>query len=912
MWMKRIMQVLEAVRELSINLKEGITAEDVGDFLHIDRSSASRYLNKLVRTSEIVKIDGRPVRFTTPGSHTDAEIQYPNSSKTVRNKKTESQAEESIVGSDRSLQIPIQQAKAAILYPPSGLHTLLLGETGVGKSMFAEFMFRFGVQSGMSDESAPFIMFNCADYAENPQLVMSQIFGVKKGAYTGADRDKEGLLSQASGGVLFLDEVHRLSPQGQEMLFTFIDKGVYRRLGETELVERAQVQIIAATTEDPSSSLLKTFTRRIPMVITLPALQDRTFEERMELIDAFLRLEAKRIGKSIYVNKNSLISFLLYICPNNIGQLRSDIQLACAKAFLKFKSKDENYILITQSDLPQHVKRGLMRIQDHRGEIDYLLKSSEDIFRYHSDELTEQALQNQLSEEPFYEHIEEKVTNLKSSGMDNRQIHEILSGDIETHFSKLFENVPNKHRKSEIAKIVNAEVLEFTDKILNHAGQMLGKEYDESISLPLALHLHGAIERIRTGQSIFHPQLNVVRVTYPDAFMAAMDIAKRMDENFRIQTPLDEIGYIAMFLATDPEELLSSEEAKVGVVVLMHGSSTASSMVQVANALIGKDHAVALDMPLSMKAESMYEQAKSEVMKANAGRGVLLMVDMGSLANFGAMISEELGMVVKTVDMVSTPLVIEASRKAVLGRELTDIHTACLTSLGRRSKNTIQEEKKESNLIITACFTGEGASEKLRQIVENHLPDLSGIEVRSMNILNKREFVKKLEGLRQGHRILAVVSTIEMSIDHYPLIPAVELLGGEGLTKLQTIIDHEQAYEQIGKSLKIHLQKVDGEEVVRVSLQTLSDIEKNMGAHIQHDVKTGILLHMGFMVDRIKSGGLIKEFDGINEYRLKKKLEISMVQECLKQLEAKFEIVIDENEIGYITRMVIENESYSM
>ncbi len=152
---------------------------------------------------------------------------------------------------------------------------------------------------------------------------------------------------------MFLDEVHRLSPQGQEMLFTFIDKGVFRRLGETEVLEGgAKVQIIAATTEDPSSFLLKTFTRRIPMVITLPALRDRTFEERMALIDTFLRMEAKRIGKSIYVNKNSLISLLLYDCPNNIGQLRSDIQLACAKAFLKYKSKDENYILITQADLP--------------------------------------------------------------------------------------------------------------------------------------------------------------------------------------------------------------------------------------------------------------------------------------------------------------------------------------------------------------------------------------------------------------------------------------------------------------------------------------------------------------------------------------------------------------------------------
>ncbi len=178
-----------------------------------------------------------------------------------------------LVGYDGSLQIPIQQAKAAMLYPSGGLHVLLLGETGVGKSLFAEALYHFSKKANVLKSTAPFIRFNCADYADNPQLVMSHIFGVKKGAYTGADHDRTGLIKQADKGILFLDEIHRLSPQGQEMLFTYIDKGIFRKLGETEHEEKAQVRIIAATTEDPQSCLLKTFTRRIPMTIMLPSLK---------------------------------------------------------------------------------------------------------------------------------------------------------------------------------------------------------------------------------------------------------------------------------------------------------------------------------------------------------------------------------------------------------------------------------------------------------------------------------------------------------------------------------------------------------------------------------------------------------------------------------------------------------------
>lgn len=87
-----------------------------------------------------------------------------------------------MVGANQSLAMPIEKAKAAILYPPKGLHTLILGgETGVGKSMFAELMYYFAMESNVIEEDAPpFIRFNCADYAHNQNLLTAQIFGVKK------------------------------------------------------------------------------------------------------------------------------------------------------------------------------------------------------------------------------------------------------------------------------------------------------------------------------------------------------------------------------------------------------------------------------------------------------------------------------------------------------------------------------------------------------------------------------------------------------------------------------------------------------------------------------------------------------------------------------------------------------------
>ncbi|MCJ0576921.1 sigma 54-interacting transcriptional regulator, partial [Enterococcus cecorum] len=136
-------------------------------------------------------------------------------------------------GSDISLKDSINKAKAALFYPGNGLPILITGKTGVGKTYFVEKMYEYALKKEVISENAPFITFNCADYADNQQLLLSQLFGYKKGSFTGAESDKDGIVQAADNGFLFLDEVHRLSSKGQEMLFYLMDKGEYKRLGET-------------------------------------------------------------------------------------------------------------------------------------------------------------------------------------------------------------------------------------------------------------------------------------------------------------------------------------------------------------------------------------------------------------------------------------------------------------------------------------------------------------------------------------------------------------------------------------------------------------------------------------------------------------------------------------------------------
>lgn len=892
--MSKIQLIIDALQ--ATHAPQGLTATDLASQLNLDRSSISRYLNQLTRDGLVTKITGKPVYFQLK-DHVTAHIKEPV--------LVENKAFEQLVGSDMSLSTSVQQAKAAMLYPPRGLHTLILGETGVGKSLFAEMMYQFAIAAGMLDPKAPFIRFNCADYADNPQLLMAQIFGVKKGAFTGANEDRVGLLKRADQGVLFLDEVHRLSSQGQEMLFTFIDKGVFRRLGDTDTQVSADVQLIAATTEEPNSVLLKTFMRRIPMTITLPSLRDRELLERYQLIEWFLKSEASRLQKSIYVNRNSLASMLLYECPANIGQLKSDLQLACAKAFLRYKTVGDTVIMINQGDLPQHVSRGLMRLKEKRDGIDKLLNPTDDLFQFSIDQNQNIDTSSPRDTGFFYDVIERKMTELQDKGMDEQAIKEILNIDIEDFFQNYIDNLPQRLGHDELLKIVDQDIMDMTKRILDEASSLLKRTYDERLYFGLCLHLMGSVDRIKSGKKIYHPKLNQIRLAYEEEFKVALEAARMIDQTLHIITPLDEVGYLTMFLASDRMDERLADEDLVGLLVIMHGSSTATSMAGVANSLLATTHTKALDMPLSMSAESMYALAKEEVIRMDRGKGVLLLVDMGSLTNFGNLIMEETGITVRTIDMVSTAVVLEACRKAVLGRDIYEIHKSLRTEIQSFEQATQKTSKKK--IIITACFTGEGASKTLREIVEKRLSAHHDIEIKTLNILNKKDFVNAIQMYSEAYRILCIISTVQIEVQGYTFIPAIDFMTGKADPIFNEVIETENVFVRVAETIGQHVEGLDATRLVTDILNAIDRIEQGLKMTISYDVKLGILLHMAFMINRLRLGGDEVTFGGLPTYLKTYQKEMIVIQEGIMALENHYGVYIGASEQAYLCRMFIEN-----
>ena len=913
----------------------GFDATEIGKRLNISRNNVSKELNILVSEKKVIKIIGKPVYYIDRSRveeilerKIDKNITETKSMRLLL-KPDNSEYEEnlnntdifsSIIGSEWSMEVPIKQAKAAILYPPRGLHTLLVGPTGVGKTMFAEMMYNYALQIKKIKANVKFIVFNCAEYAENPQLIISQLFGHVKGAFTGADQDKPGLIEKADGGILLLDEVHRLPPEGQEMLFLLMDKNIYRRLGETENTRNANVLLIAATTEDVNSVLLKTFLRRIPMVIKLPALSDRPLTERYHLIRQFFSDQVKCINVPIRVYKDVIKALLLYDCPGNIGQLKSDIQLICARGFLEYKTYLKKIVEIDTPLMPEYMYEGLLNNQKKRDEIAELVDiDNREYYEFTQNNSKDFVFIDDYNiSEKIYKEINDKYYLYTQQGYSNSKIDEKLNEIIEKYLKRLLKKV-NVQQKTpddnKIFKIISPRVYNAVEIALKTASERLKKNYSKKVTIALAMHISSLIERISENKVIYNENLNKIAVNNPKEYETAKEVKKILEEKLNIKIPDEEIGFIAIFLyAIDS----NNSSKTIGVIVLAHGKNTASSIASVVNSLLDTDHCKAIDMPLDEKVDSVLDKATEMVKKIDKGKGVLLMVDMGSLVSFEEIIEKRTSINVRSIETISTPVVLEAVRKCLLPEmtlnELAEELKGSEPYMGRMLASSMENDidLKKPKTIITTCVTGEGTAVKLAQLLKNSLPIINkyNIAIESMNISNVEDIDQsKIEN------IIAIVGSVDLKIPDVPYIPIDEILIGDGFTRLKNIIENlfgKQAAEtendiQVPNFTAVMLENslnflnpVKAYNAISSSYEEVIKLLKVKGSD---HFRISFMFHSCCMIER----SLKKEplpYENINEL-IKSKPELyKNIKKSLKIVEETFGTKIPDKEIGYLMDLV--------
>jgi DNA-binding NtrC family response regulator len=227
---------------------------------------------------------------------------------------------------------------------PSDANVLIVGESGVGKEIFAN---RIHEQSNRA--AGPLIKLNCAAFPAN--MIEGELFGYKKGAFTGASQDFPGMLSAASTGTLFLDEISEMPIDLQTRFLRVLQEREFRPLGSTQSL-KADFRLIAASNRRPEDAIRHgrlredLFYRLNTFTLAIPPLRDRT-EDIPELAQLFLLRFCTKMNKPIMTIQSEAYDALLrYPWPGNVRQLQNVIERAVVLT---------QGSLITPRNLPQEV-----------------------------------------------------------------------------------------------------------------------------------------------------------------------------------------------------------------------------------------------------------------------------------------------------------------------------------------------------------------------------------------------------------------------------------------------------------------------------------------------------------------------------------------------------------------------------
>lgn len=902
--------------ESKIRQKEifGITAKEIAEQFNQYRSNVSALLNKSVKDGTFIKIESRPVLFVPVELLKRMFHFIPNKDSYTQEEflviiydieQKDEEPFEPFIGYNGSQSTQVKQAQSAILYPPHGLHTLITGESGTGKTLFARTMYAFGKNTKNKKQTEyPFVEFNCADYFHNPQLLLSQLFGHIKGAFTGAVQESVGLVEKANGGILFLDEIHRLPPEGQELLFYLMDTGQYRKLGEANSIRKANVLIIGATTENPDDVLLRTFKRRIPLSIQLPAYRERPLKERLQIIEQMFLKEAIVTQRTYLVDSNIVKALSTFDFPGNIGQLASEIKILCARSFLENSIQESTEIDIPYKFLPKYFKDSYEKDKTkHEIFNDDLLNYNFDMVISPTNPIKYQT--DKILDEQSYQNLIIEINNYMDQGISGKELVDKTNPIITEYYNDVLDRMYFKEiNKEEIYKIIDQDIVDFSVELMKNIHDDLKLEITQQHILVLAFHIKFLIDRVnKESRSV----QNEIHIEAEEPLVEK--IITKLESKFNVKIPANEREFFHLLLKNMADENTS---VRPELYILAHGT-TATSIAEVCNRLMNTNYVKAINAPLAQDIQETYKIFLNEVKKSSPRNGIMILADMGSLLKFGERITEDTNITTHTIPNVSTAIALDFTHIMLNRNEHVDlIYNEYLVK--NKNVEIVDTPANKKPMIISSCSSGKGTSvafqSTITKLLEKH--GLNHIVVEAVcnsDIQNNR---KKYQELDSEYQILAIVGNIHLNIDK-PFFHISALVSEEkeedfiNFIKNTTNVlqpmkrDCPSIQDEVVHFLEKHVMYVNPVAVAKVCGKFIDNIFKNSCFSTKNDrnLKTSLMIHLGFMIERIIVDKRI-QYDNKDEFIKENQNLYDIIKDEIILIENGFDIKIHDDELCYI------------
>ncbi|KPI47308.1 transcriptional antiterminator [Clostridioides difficile] len=888
--------------------QSGVVTEDIVKKFNLSRTQSSRLLNDLVKSDNLIKINSRPVIFLPKSKINDVigptkKSIYENVDELNNECKLLKQeiVFNSIIGHDNSLKEVIEQIKTAVLYPNGGLTIMLTGESGVGKTFLAKIIYKYSVSSNVLEKNAPYNVLNCAQYYNNLELLSSILFGYVKGAYTGANESRAGLIEQSDGGVLFLDEVHRLNSEGQEKLFTFMDTGTFSRIGENGVIRRARVRLVFATTES-LSEFLQTFLRRIPINIYVPNIEERGTIEKRKIVEHFIYEESKVLGLPIEITQITLNTILKIKFKGNIGECKNVIKYACGRAYAKNQRRNGN-IFVTLQDLPRNIyienidifqfqssksivfspKQFSLEISNGGNKRNIIYQSIIKCLDYF-DRLEKNEITKELFNKKSSNLIIRLMDNLVFSNNDenNNVLMELIISIMQDIFRNLEVNNNIKYDGN--------NVLAFSSYLyLKEESYQLSDEY-KALESKLLIYL-------RKENYKEYSIVNKVSTL----------ITNRLDMY------LNNVDIIIMIIFVK-STIIRMKFNQVNAIIVAHGYATASSMANVCNRILGKNVFTAIDMPINSTIADVSKQMSRYLDGYRIKNGLIVLFDMGSLNLIYGDLKNKINSPMLFIDQISTISALEVGNLLMQGKNIEEIAEI----MDEEIKPNIQlyyPQKNKEYAIVSSCFTGIGTAIKIQHLLSESLIGIVDVKIIPYDYDSLVSMGDK-DPIFEMYDVLAIVGTANPNVNGVDFILLEDIISGKGEDDVfrifSKVVENEKIKninDSIVKNFSLirvidSLTILDSKKIIERIEEGINVIESIQKKKLPNDKKIALYVHLSCMIERLVRKAEIEEYTDMNLLIRNHHSEVKLIKNAFSVLEKSYSVQIPISEIGYIYNII--------
>lgn len=828
--------------------------------LNMQRTNLSSILNQLVNEGKLIKQKGRPVMY-----------QYINLSE---------EAEEvfkRLIGYNQSLKDAVAGAKATILYPKGKPSILITAQRGCGAHYFAETVFEFAVKSGVVKNREALLVFDCKAYQENPDYRQKLLFGTE---------DEVGILNQSEDGMLFINHIDMLPAYERRRLLSTKERGI----------------LICRTDLDVDQEIYHSLQEKTDFEIKLPSLNERSMEERFQLVKAFLCSEIKDIGKNLEMDVNILSALLLYESADNVAGLKKDIHTGCINCYARKGSSKNKFVEILLSDFPPYVRKGLIYSKTHKEELDELV-SEQYVYAFtHSTMLKKQAQKNEEKKD-IYQSIDDRKKKYKKQEIEEEEIDAYVSISLKEDFQKYYNELSGKiSNRSMLENIIANKMIEHVDLFLKKAEETFQIKYDEKIMCALCLHMNSALIRNESKQRVSNEEIVQMTVSYPQEYQLAQEFILETEEVFHTRLNVDEIVFVMMFLL---EERVTKKQ-QVVTLIAMHGDHSAQEVVKTVNILSNENNTYAFNLPLDQNMKEAYEDFKKEIIRIDQGKGIILIYDMGSLRTMAESIAAETNIDIRFVESPITLIGVACSNKASEEKGIEEIYGY----LQENFKTAAYSRNYDgSNKIVVITSKSETEAEKIQRFINENM-SWNDVKIRRIVAANEGQLYSMIDSIAEEGEIVGIVGDYDPLLHQYQFIDVNQLMKSEK-TNLDDYIQTQNELDKTGitetyEYLEENFKELDMAKIEVYLDDFMDKVQDLLKVRLDENKKIGLIIHIVCLLDRIRqeyTPSISFIASGVID---KNKEMVPEVKKLLRPIEKEFNVYINDTEIATIITIIRE------